>query len=399
MKISSFEIYELGERQISSSDSAAWAAKTVVLKVVTSNGLVGYGESVPTLRVLPVIESLKEVGRAYVGKDPEDFEANQREWRMQDFYLSVSFESTTALSAFDIACWDIVGKQYGAPIYKLIGGKTRDKVRVYANGWYDDCITPQHFASKAKRNVERGYTGLKFDVFGAYYDYIDEKGLKVALERTRAVKDAAGDNVELMIEHHGRFNPNSAIIIGKAMEKEKFDPLFMEEPVHPEDMDGLAKYRKEVHLKVAIGERLLTTEQVEYVARNRLANFLQVDITNFRGVTGALKAAKIAETNGIEMAFHNAFGTIQNAVTIQVDAAIPNFLIQESYYDFFPQWKRDLVNDQSKVESGYTKVPDRPGLGIEVNEKILESHRVEGPEEFKADTPPWAIKGTWKNLF
>jgi gluconate/galactonate dehydratase len=396
MKINSFEIFELGEKQ-TSGDAAGWAAKTVILKVTTANGLVGYGECVPTLRVLPVIESLREVGRAYVGKDPENFEANQTEWRKQDFYLPVSFESTTALSAFDIACWDLVGKQYGAPIYKLIGGKTRDKVRVYANGWYDNCVKPTDFASKAKQNVYRGYTGLKFDVFGEYYDWIDEKGIKTALERTRAVKEVSGEGVDLMIEHHGRFNPHPAIIIGKAMEKE-FDPLFMEEPVHPEDMDALSEYRKQVNLKVALGERLLTTEQVEYVARNHLADFLQVDITNFRGVTGALKAAKIAEANGIEMAFHNAFGTIQNAVTIQVDATIPNFLIQESYYDFFPQWKRDLVYDQSKVERGYTPVPDKPGLGVEINEKILESHQVEGQEAFDPEVPVWAIHGTWKNL-
>lgn len=273
MKISSFEIYELGETQKDedkSGGSAGWAAKTVILKLLTENGLVGYGESVPTLRVLPVIESLKEVARAYVGRDPENFEANQREWRMQDFYLPMSFESTTALSAFDIASWDLVGKQYGAPIYKLIGGKTRDNVRMYANGWYNDCITPEDFGTKAKKNV------------GA--------------------------------------------------------------------------------------------------------------------VTGALKAAKIAEANGIEMAFHNAFGTIQNAVTIQVDAAIPNFLIQESYYDFFPQWKRDLVFDQSRVERGFTTVPQKPGIGVEINEKILESHRIEGQEAFKAGVPPWPIKGTWKNI-
>lgn len=401
MKISSFEIYELGENkenQHEAGGSAGWAAKTVILKLTTEKGLVGYGESVPTLRVLPVIESLKEVGRAYVGKDPENFEANQREWRMQDFYLPMSFESTTALSAFDIASWDLVGKQYGAPVYKLIGGASRDKVRMYANGWYDDCITPEDFGRKAKKNVEKGYTGLKFDVFGAYYDWIDQRGIQSALERTRAVKQASGEDVDLMIEHHGRFNPHPAIIIGKAFENAGFDPLFMEEPVHPEDMDGLGEYRRRVSLKVALGERLLTTEEVEYVARNHLADFLQVDITNFRGVTGALKAAKIAEANGIEMAFHNAFGTIQNAVTIQVDAAIPNFLIQESYYDFFPQWKRDLVFDQSKVESGFTPVPDRPGIGVDVNENVIESHKVEGQEAYKPGVPPWPIKGTWKNM-
>lgn len=398
MKISSYEIFELGEKvsEGGPKDAAAWASKTVVLRVTTSNGLIGYGEAVPTLRVLPVIESLREVGRVYVGRDAENFEANQTEWRKQDFYLPMSFESTTALSAFDIACWDIVGKEHGAPIYKLIGGKTRDKVRMYANGWYSDCITPEQFAKKAKENVDRGYTGLKYDVFGTYYDWIDKKGIEVALNRLRAVEDAAKGRAAHMVEHHGRFNPNSAILIGRAVEKE-FDPLFMEEPVHPEDMDGLKKYREEVRLKVALGERLLTTQEVAFVGRNHLADFLQVDITNFRGVTGALKATAIANAYGMEMAFHNAFGTIQNAVTIQVDAAIQNFLIQESYYDFFPQWKRDLVNNQTPVEGGFTSVPDRPGIGVEVNEKILQDYKAEGMESYDPNSVPWAIKGTWRN--
>jgi gluconate/galactonate dehydratase len=400
LKITSYEIFELGEKPSSKGpqDAAAWASKTVVLRVTTSSGQIGYGEAVPTLRVMPVIESLKEVGRAYVGREAEDFEANQTEWRKQDFYLPMSFESTTALSAFDIACWDIVGKEHGAPIHKLIGGKTRDKVRMYANGWYSDCITPEQFAGKAKQNVERGYTGLKYDIFGGYYDWIDHRGIESAIKRYSAVKEAAGDNCDHMIEHHGRFNPNSAILIGKAIEKTGFDPLFMEEPVHPEDMDGLEKYRRAIRLKVALGERLLTTQEVAYVGRNHLADFLQLDITNFRGVTGALKGTAIAEAFGIEMAFHNAFGTIQNAVTIQVDAAIQHFLIQESYYDFFPQWKRDLVNNQTRVEHGFTAVPDRPGIGVEVNEKILEEYKAEGMESFNADVPPWAIKGTWGNI-
>jgi galactonate dehydratase len=111
-----------------------------------------------------------------------------------------------------------------------------------------------------------------------------------------------------------------------------------------------------------------------------------------------MKASAIAEAYGCEMAFHNAFGPIQNAVTIQVDAAIQNFLIQESFYDVFPQWKRDLIYDETKVENGYTTVPDKPGIGVDVNEKILSNNRVEGQEYFNPDEPVWVVKGTWKNM-
>lgn len=393
MKIANIDIYQLG--QPAGAGGATWAGNSILLKLTTSDGLVGYGEAVPTLRVLPVIQSLKEVARVYKGKDPLDVEKNMHEWHKHDFYLPVSFESTTALSAFDIACWDIIGKHFGAPIHQLLGGMFRSKVRHYANGWYDDCVTPEQFGKKAKKFQDMGYSALKFDVFGNNYDYIDDKGIELAYQRAKAVKDATNGKVELLIEHHGRFNPNSAIAIAKKLSD--LNPLFMEEPIHPDNLEGLKKYRAATDVRVALGERLLTKEQVVYVLSNNLTDFLQADITNIGGVTQAHKVCAIAEAYGVEMAFHNAFGPIQNAVTIQLDAAIPNFLIQESFYDVFPQWKRDLVKDQSKVENGHTTVSTKPGLGVEVDEKVLESHKADGQEYFNPDEPVWVVKNTWSS--
>jgi L-alanine-DL-glutamate epimerase-like enolase superfamily enzyme len=393
LKISNVEIYQLGDR--ASGTSATWAGNSIILKLTTSNGLVGYGEAVPTLRVQPVIQSLKEVSRVYLGKDPLNVARNMHEWHKHDFYLPVSFESTTALSAFDIASWDIIGKHFGAPIHQLIGGATRSNVRLYSNGWYNGCVTPQQFGTRAKKFQKMGYTALKFDVFGAYYDWIDEKGLKLAYDRVNAVHDHTGGNVDLLIEHHGRFNPNSAISIAKKLRE--FNPLFMEEPIHPDNLEGLKKYRKKTEVRVALGERLLTKESVLYVLKNDLADFLQVDLTNIGGITQAAKVSSIAEAFGVEMAFHNAFGPIQNAATIQLDATIPNFLIQESFYDVFPEWKRKLVRNQSKVEGGHAKVPIRPGLGVEIDERVFEEHKAEGQEYFSPDEPVWVVNGTWKN--
>jgi L-alanine-DL-glutamate epimerase-like enolase superfamily enzyme len=392
LKINNVEIYQLGER--AEAGSATWAANSIILKLTTSDGVVGYGEAVPTLRVQPVIQSLREVARVYVGKDPFDLERNWHEWHKHDFYLPVSFESTTAVSAFDIACWDIVGKHFGAPIHQLNGGSMRSKIRLYSNGWYNDCVTPEQFGERAKQFAKMGYTALKFDPFGNYYDWIDEKGLRVACDRVKAVRDSTGGKVDLLIEHHGRFNPNPAIMIAKKLRD--FDPLFMEEPIHPDNLEGLRKYRAATDVRVALGERILTKEQVVSVLSNNLADFLQPDITNIGGVTQARKVVAIAEAYGVEIAFHNAFGPIQNAVTIQLDAAIPNFLIQESFYDCFPAWKRQLVKDQSKIENGYAAVPTRPGIGVEVDEKVLEDHRAEGQEYFNPDEPVWVVKNTWK---
>jgi L-alanine-DL-glutamate epimerase-like enolase superfamily enzyme len=393
MRISEYEVYQLSKEV---AQGQTWASSAIIVKLTTSDGLVGYGEAVPTLRVQPVVASLHEVGRVYKGKDPFNLERNRWEWYKHDFYLSESFESTTALSAFDTACWDLVGKSLGAPLYKMLGGLYRDKIKVYANGWYSNCVTPDQWSERTKNVVNKGYKGLKFDIFGAYFDWIDNRGIKAAIERLNAVREAAGEDVELMIEHHGRFNPNSALAIAKALEP--FNPLFVEEPVHPENIEGLAKYRGHTSLRVALGERVLTKQHFLTLATRNLLDFFQADITNVGGPTEAKKMAAIAEAFGVEMAFHNAFGPIQNAVTIQLDAAIPNFLIQESFYDFFPQWKRDLIGDSTPVVDGYYRVSDKSGIGVDVNEKLLEQFRVEGQEYFNPDEPVWVIGGTWKNL-
>jgi len=391
MKIREIEPITLAGKE---GGSATWASITILVKVVTADGSVGYGEAVPTARPLQVHSAVKQVAKSYVGREVEEIERNSWEWHKQDFYLARSFESTTALSAIDIASWDIVGKEFNAPIYKLLGGSFRRRVRNYANGWYPDCVTSEDFAQKAKRTVNMGYTALKFDPFGEYYDYLDERGLSKAVERVKAVREAVGDDVEILIEHHGRFNPNSAVMAARALEP--FNPLFMEEPVHPENMEGLRKYRASTSVRVALGERILSlTEALDYLSQG-LVDFLQIDLTNVGGVTQAKKVSAVAEAFGVEMAYHNAFGPIQNAVTLQLDAVIPNFLVQESFYDWFPSWKRELIYDSTPVKEGYSEVPQGPGIGVKVNEKLVEELKVEPREVDFTEEPKWVVKGTWK---
>ncbi|HKM77409.1 MAG TPA: mandelate racemase/muconate lactonizing enzyme family protein [Candidatus Bathyarchaeia archaeon] len=393
LRITDVEIYQLGEK--ADSGSATWAANSILIKLTTSDGLIGWGEAAPTLRVRPVIESLYEVARVYKDSDPLNVERNWHEWHKHDFYLPFSFESTTAVSAFDMACWDIIGKHFDAPLHELLGGIMRTKIRVYSNGWYDGCVTPEQFGERAKRYTKIGYTALKFDPFGNYYDYIDEKGLQLAYDRVKAVSESTEGKVELLIEHHGRFNPNSAIMIARKLRE--FNPLFMEEPIHPENLEGLKKYRMATDVRVALGERILTKEQATHILANNLADFLQPDLTNIGGVTEGSKVVAIAEAFGVEVAFHNAFGPIQNAATLQVDIAIPNFLIQESFYECFPAWKKRLVKDQWTIENGHASVPAKPGLGVDIDEKVLEEHIVEGQESFDPDEPVWVVKNTWKS--
>lgn len=391
-KIKRIDVFTVGEKK---TTSAKWAGISIIVRIETSNGLVGYGEAVPTLRVRPVVESIKEVRRLYIGKDIEDFERNQHEWHKHDFYLPFSFESTTALSSIDIASWDAFGKLLGLPVHKMIGGEFRRRVKVYLNGWYENCVRPEDFAERAKKYFELGYRAFKFDPFGSYYDWIDDKGIEIAYQIVKAVKEATKNKAEIMIEHHGRFNPNSAIMIGKRLQE--LEPLFVEEPVHPEQIHGLEKYRSELrNVRVALGERIINLEQVSELCSKRLVDFLQIDLTNIGGITKARKACAIAESFGIEIAFHNAFGPIQNAATLQLDATIPNFLIQESFYDVFPDWKKSLVYDQTKIKDGFAEVPTKPGLGVEVNEKVLDEYAFTGQEHFSETEPAWVVRGTWE---
>ncbi|MEM3202789.1 MAG: mandelate racemase/muconate lactonizing enzyme family protein [Saccharolobus sp.] len=392
MKIKEIEPILLTSKE---KGSATWASTMILVRVVTDNGMVGYGEAVPTLRVISVYNAIKQVAKGYLGKEVEEPEKNYQEWYKQDFYLARSFESATAVSAIDIASWDIIGKELGAPIYKLLGGKTRDKIPVYANGWYQNCVTPEDFAEKAKEVVKKGYKALKFDPFGPYYDWIDEKGLKESEERVKAVREAVGDYVDILIEHHGRFNANSAIMIAKRLEK--YNPLFMEEPVHHEDIEGLRKYKAHTSLKVALGERLISEKEALFYVKENLVDILQPDVTNIGGITISKKVIVLAEANDVEIAFHNAFGSIQNAVSIQMSAITPKLYLLENFYDWFPQWKRDLIYDETPVDSSHVKVPDKPGIGVSVNEKLIEELKAEPIPLEVTEEPVWVVKGTWKS--
>ncbi len=387
--IGEVEAIVVGER----GSAATWASVSVIVRVTTSNGRVGYGEAVPTLRTGQVVEAVRRLASVVKGMDPHAIELIHRSWMREEFYLHRSIESTAALSALDIALWDIKGRELGAPVHELLGGAYRDRVLAYANGWYSGCRTPEEFAEAASRVVRMGYRGIKFDPFGGYFDYIDGAGIRRASEIVSAVREAVGDDVYIMIEHHGRFSYESAIRV--AEELSKYSPLFMEEPVHPHDLEGLRAYRARTRVPVALGERILNKEEALQYLKEGLLDFLQVDVTNVGGITEAWKIAAIADAFGVKMAYHNAFGPVQNAATLQLDATIPNFMIQETFYDFFPQWKRDLVGDSMRLVDGHHLVPKGPGLGIEVREDVLESHRAEGLEERVPGEPVWVVRGTW----
>jgi len=300
-------------------------------------------------------------------------------------------EATSALSGVDIACWDLIGREVGRPISALLGPALRDRVPAYSNGWYSDCRTPEQFAAKVRQGVQDGFHAFKFDPFADAFDGITPLQLADAVARVAAVRDAVGPLVDLLIECHGRFRPEAAIRIGRALEP--FDPRFIEEPVHPEQSDALAEFRTRCRIPVALGERLLNPADFESFLARGLVDVLQPDITNSGGFSSGREIAGIASARGAPVAYHNAFGPVQTAATLQIDAVLPTFLLQESFEASWPEWKKRLVRGYA-LEHGEFHVPTGPGLGITVDEKAVEEYSSDVMEPIGPE-PPWVVAGTW----
>ncbi|MGD0250932.1 MAG: mandelate racemase/muconate lactonizing enzyme family protein [Thermoplasmata archaeon] len=371
--------------------SSPWSSTVILVKVTTADGAVGWGEAPTTLMTHPVRESVREVARFYEGRSLDDHAACFREFERFSFYRSRSMEATSALSAVDIACHDLVGRSLGAPISTLLGGAIRHRVRAYSNGWYSDAIEPSEFAEKARAMVREGFRALKFDPFGDQYRTLSPEGLEAAVARVSAVRDAVGETVDLLIEYHGRFLPEAAVRAGRALDG--FHPRFMEEPVLPELSDALAEFRRSVRTPVALGERLLTAADFESFLNRGLVDILQPDITNSGGFTSGREIAGVAAARGAPIAYHNAFGPVQTAATLQMDAVLPTFFLQESFEASWPEWKRSLVKGYT-IEAGEFGIPTKPGLGIDVDERAVERYRSEMVDPIGPD-PPWAVAGTW----
>ncbi len=371
--------------------SSPWSSTVILVKVITSDGAIGWGQAPTTLMTHPVRESVPEVARFYVGKELRDHAQAFQDFCRFSFYRSRSMEATSALSAVDIAVHDLLGKELGVPIAVLLGGALRNRVRAYSNGWYSDCIEPAEFALKAMDMVGQGFSALKFDPFGDQFGTLSVSGLQAASDRVQAVREAVGDEVDLLIEYHGRFYPEAAIRAGR--ELDQYHPRFMEEPVLPELSDTLAEFRHRVVTPVALGERLLTPADFQSFLNRGLVDIIQPDITNSGGFTFGRQIASVAAALGAPIAYHNAFGPIQTAATLQMDATLPNFFLQESFEASWPEWKRSLVRG-CEIIDGHFKIPDRPGLGIEVDEKAVERYRSEVIEPISPE-PPWVIAGTW----
>lgn len=342
----------------------------VFVKVYTDEGIEGVGEATLEYKEKALLGALEHIKEYLVGKDPRDIE---KHWHTvyRDAYWRGGAVLMSALSAVETALWDILGKSLGVPVYTLLGGKYHDRVRIYVNGWFSGAKTPDEFAAKAKQAVSRGVTAMKWDPFGKNYLDISSKELSRAIDCVGAVRDAVGRDIDLLIEGHGRFNIPTAVNI--ARELEQFNPMFFEEPVPPDNLDALLEVKNRANIPISAGERLYTRWDYKPLFDKAAADYIQPDISHAGGIMELKKIAAEAECRYIPFAPHNPSGPVANAATLQLAACCPNFCILEIMYSDV-EWRSDVTNEALSYSDGYMEIPDKPGLGIEINEAECEKH-------------------------
>ena len=342
----------------------------VFVKVYTDEGICGVGEGTLEYKEKAFLGALEHIKEYLVGKDPRDIELHFHTI-YRDAYWRGGPVLMSALSAVECALWDILGKSLNVPVYQLLGGKYHDKVRIYVNGWFAGAKEPEEFAEKAKIAVERGVTAMKWDPFGKAYLQISNAELDKALRNVAAVREAVGNSVDLLIEGHGRFDVPTGIKIAK--ELEQFKPMFFEEPTPPDSLDALKAVRDKSPVPISAGERLYSRWDYRKLFDMRAADFIQPDISHAGGISELKKIAAEAETHYIPFAPHNPSGPVANAATLQLAASCPNFCILEIMYSDV-EWRKDVTNEALEYKDGYMTIPNKPGLGIEINEEECLKH-------------------------
>lgn len=358
----------------------------ILVKLTTDTGITGWGEcyasSVGPEAMTHVIRDV--FARHMAGETPENIELMFRRAYSSGFTQRPDLTVMGAFSGLEIACWDILGKDRDRPVHMLLGGRINDRIRCYSylyplpghdlNGFW---TSPDMAADSAADLVARGYTAVKFDPAGPYtlrgghQPALSDIALSVAT--CKAVREAVGDRADLLFGTHGQFTPAGAIRLGQALEP--YAPLWFEEPVPPDDVAAMAEVARAVRIPVATGERLTTKAEFGAVLRAGAAAILQPALGRAGGIWEMKKVAGIAEAMGAQMAPHLYAGPVEWAANLQFAASIPNLLIAETIETPFHD---ALIRGTIRVEDGHVRLPDTPGLGIDVDEALARAHPYSG---------------------
>jgi galactonate dehydratase len=346
----------------------------VFVELITDSGLTGVGEVRIVNKTDTLVACVQELGPRYVlGSDP--FDVERLAWNVQRAEYGRPGEVTqSALAAFDVACWDLMGQALGVPVWKLLGGRFRERVPAYANGWYQAERDPQVIARLARGVVKRGYRGLKLDPFGAASAELSASERRKVVAIVAAVREAVGPDVQIMVEMHGRFTPGTAAQVAALLEP--YDPEWIEEPVPPENAAALARVRAATRLSIATGERAHTVEDIRPFLEQGNVDVLQVDLTHFGGFLPMKRLAGWADAYYLLLAPHNVCGPVGTMANLHFAVATPNYKVLEHFNDFADSWVQDLVDTPPRIDpaDGCFTLPERPGLGLKLDREACARH-------------------------
>lgn len=337
----------------------------------TDEGATGIAEATLEGQEHAVRGAVRVLADAVRGRDPGPISRLVYEAK-RDAYWRGGPVTMTALSAFETALWDLKARTLGVPVHELLGGRFRDRVRAYANGWFSGARTPEDFAAAARATVAQGFRGLKWDPFEAADLTVETRDLGRMLEPVAAVRDAVGDDVDLFIEGHGRFDVPTAVRV--ARELEQYRPVFFEEPCPPDGVDALIEVRSKSPVPIAAGERWFGRETFVPVLTRSAIDYVQPDVTHAGGLMELSFISTLAAQQYIPFAPHNPSGPLSTAATLQLAAALPNFRYLEIMAVDVP-WRADISNEALVLtEDGDVLIPDGPGLGIELDLDAIAEH-------------------------
>lgn len=350
----------------------------MLVKISTDEGIYGWGE--PTLEGKSTIvgEAISVLKELILGQDPMNIEHLYNMMYRGGFYRAGAV-IYSAISGIEQALWDIKGKVLGVPVWQLLGGKSRNRIRMYAHLIpFSDDPSDDDIKIWAEKRIEAGFTALKTSMLTPPIRHIDTvKTIKKIIHRMEILRNYIGDDIDFAIDFHGRISPAMAQILCR--ELEPFYPMFIEEPVLPENVDAMVKISQNTTIPIAAGERLFTTYGFREIIEKQAVNVVQPDVCHCGGIMQAFKIAAMAQNYYMNVALHNPLGPVALASCLQVDTVIQNFTAQEHPTQ---AEKFDLgvgiLKEPFEIVDGYISVPEKPGLGIEVDEEGLKHIQYDG---------------------
>jgi galactonate dehydratase len=357
------------------------------VRVYTDEGLIGNGECIHGGEGCALqVHGLK---RHLLGEDPLNVDALFEKMRRANLFNgAMAGGMVTAMTGVEIALWDLAGKALGVPVYQLLGGKFRDRIRLYCDCHAGADFSPDAYAQRARAMVERGFDALKFDVderhagfrTDAWNWHASPGEIDWMVARVAAVREAVGPGVDLAIDMHGRYDIASGIAVARAMEP--FRLLWLEEPVPPENVAALREVKRCSPVPICSGENLYLRWGFRDLLEQQAVDVIMPDIPKCGGLSECRKIANMAEVYYVPLAPHNVCGPLGTMASAHVCATIPNFLIMEWHWCDYAGWDEFTIQDQPVLQDGHVVLTDRPGIGLEVNDEALRPYLRPGTQLF-----------------